>query len=80
MTVHVLELAIRGWIHGMDQRGGGCIIVATAPMQFMLGYTNRLHGMTQGRATVAMTFDHYAPLGGPDDFDPPGGAMAMRIA
>ena len=70
----------RGTIHGMEQRGSHRIIVATVPFKEMFGYVNRLRGMTRGQGTFTMTFDRYAPIGGPDDFDPPGATVALRIA
>ena len=52
----------RGSISGMEQRGNAQVINAMVPLATMFGYVNNLRGMTQGRATYTMHFDHYAPV------------------
>ena len=52
----------RGSISGMEQRGNAQVINAMVPLATMFGYANNLRGMTQGRATYTMHFDHYAPV------------------
>lgn len=59
-------------------RSDGVVITAMVPLMNMLGYTNGLHAVSQGRATFTMQFDHYAPPS-PNDDDPPfGPAVGMR--
>ena len=69
----------RGSITGMEQRGDARVIDAMVPFQEMLGYANRLAGMTGGRAESSLQFDHYAPI---RNLDPPhpGAAIGLRIA
>ncbi len=50
----------RGRLIGMESEGSAQIIQAYAPLAEMFGYANDLRGRTQGRATYAMEFDHYA--------------------
>jgi elongation factor G len=52
----------RGRIMGMDSRAGAQIISAMVPLASMFGYSTDLRSATQGRATYAMTFDHYEPV------------------
>jgi elongation factor G len=54
----------RGRIAGMETQGATQIIRAQVPMAEMLNYQNDLTSVTQGRASFAMSFDHY-------DFVPP---------
>ncbi|MBI3496460.1 MAG: elongation factor G [Proteobacteria bacterium] len=49
----------RGRVTGQEQRGNAEVINARVPLANMFGYVNTLRGMTQGRATYTMHFDHY---------------------
>jgi len=49
----------RGRIMGMDSRAGAQVVSAMVPLAQMFGYATDLRSATQGRATYAMTFDHY---------------------
>jgi elongation factor G len=51
--------ARRGQIQGTDQRGNAQVINAFVPLANMFGYVSTLRGMTQGRGTPHMEFDHY---------------------
>jgi elongation factor G len=50
----------RGKITGEEIRGNANVIQALVPLANMFGYVNTLRGMSQGRATYTMHFDHYA--------------------
>lgn len=50
----------RGQVEGMDDIGDKKVVRAKVPLSEMFGYTNTLRSMTQGRAYMAMEFDHYA--------------------
>ncbi len=52
----------RGQVEGMDERAGNKIINAFVPLSEMFGYSTDLRSATQGRATYAMEFDHYAEV------------------
>ena len=52
----------RGRIMGMDSRAGAQVVTAMVPLASMFGYSTDLRSATQGRATYAMTFDHYEPV------------------
>ena len=52
----------RGRIMGMDSRAGAQVVTAMVPLANMFGYSTDLRSATQGRATYAMTFDHYEPV------------------
>jgi elongation factor G len=49
----------RGRIMGMTSRAGAQVVTAMVPLAQMFGYATDLRSATQGRATYAMTFDHY---------------------
>ncbi len=49
----------RGQVEGMAELGDKKVITAQVPLSEMFGYTNTLRSMTQGRASMTMTFDHY---------------------
>lgn len=49
----------RGRILGMESRAGAQVISSMVPLATMFGYATDLRSATQGRATYAMTFDHY---------------------
>ncbi|WP_134498949.1 elongation factor G [Microvirga pakistanensis] len=49
----------RGQIQGQDMRGNAVVINAMVPLANMFGYVNTLRGMSQGRASYTMQFDHY---------------------
>ncbi len=50
----------RGKITGEEIRGNANVIQSLVPLANMFGYVNTLRGMSQGRATYTMHFDHYA--------------------
>jgi elongation factor G len=52
----------RGKVVGVEARGNTQLIRAETPLATMFGYVNSLRGMTQGRATYSMHFDHYAAV------------------
>ena len=52
----------RGRIMGMDSRAGAQVVSSMVPLANMFGYSTDLRSATQGRATYAMTFDHYEPV------------------
>jgi elongation factor G len=49
----------RGMIQGMEDRGNAKVIDAQVPLANMFGYINNLRGMSKGRASYSMVFDHY---------------------
>ena len=49
----------RGMIQGMEDRGNAKVVLAMVPLANMFGYINNLRGMSKGRASYTMTFDHY---------------------
>ncbi len=51
----------RGQIMSTDDRGNSRVIDATVPLSEMFGYITELRGMSQGRASFTMEFDHYEP-------------------
>jgi elongation factor G len=63
----------RGQVEGMAELGDKKVITAQVPLSEMFGYTNTLRSMTQGRASMTMTFDHY-------DVVPPNVAMEIKKA
>ncbi len=63
----------RGQVEGMGELGDKKVITAKVPLSEMFGYTNTLRSMTQGRASMTMTFDHY-------DVVPPNVAMDIKKA
>jgi elongation factor G len=46
----------------MEDRLGAKVIDAFVPLSGMFGYATSLRSMTQGRASYAMEFDHYAEV------------------
>ena len=69
----------QGIIQGTDQRGNAQVVSALVPLSNMFGYVSNLRGMTQGRASFEMIYDHYAEVpqtGPPDDVFPQ--AIGMR--
>lgn len=52
----------RGRIEGQEERGQAKIIKAFIPLSEMFGYTTELRSASQGRASYAMEFDHYAEV------------------
>jgi elongation factor G len=50
----------RGQIQEMGDRGTAKFIKALVPLSEMFGYATDLRSMTQGRASYAMEFGHYA--------------------
>jgi len=72
----------RGTISEMDSQPEAWIIHALVPMKEMFGYINLLRGLTRGRGTCAMAFDHYAPLPHGGNLDPihPGAGIGLRSA
>lgn len=54
----------RGQINKMDDVGNAKNIKAFVPLASMFGYATSLRSMSQGRASYAMEFDHYAEVPG----------------
>jgi len=54
----------RGQIEKMFDRGNAKVIDALVPISEMFGYVTQLRGMTKGRASYVMEFDHYAEVPG----------------
>jgi elongation factor G len=52
----------RGQIQEMTDRGSAKVVRAMVPLSEMFGYATSLRSMTQGRASYAMEFDHYADV------------------
>ncbi len=52
----------RGQIQEMTDRGNMKVVRAMVPLASMFGYATNMRGMTQGRATFSMEFDHYADV------------------
>jgi elongation factor G len=52
----------RGRVSGMAPTGGGQAVTAEVPLSAMFGYSTALRSASQGRATYAMEFSHYAPV------------------
>ncbi len=50
----------RGMVQGMEDAPAGKIVRANVPLAEMFGYATDLRSQTQGRATYAMEFSHYA--------------------
>lgn len=48
-----------GIITSMDEKTGGNIVHAQAPMAKMFGFTTKLRSVTQGRASFSMKFSHF---------------------
>jgi elongation factor G len=65
-------------IQSQDMRGNGNVITAMVPFNNMVGYLRQLLSISQGRATVKMQFDHYAPAPFPEDDPPFRPALGMR--
>jgi len=70
----------RGRILSQETRGNAALLRANAPLARLFGYKRRLSSITNGLASFAMGFSHFAevPRGNvPDDFQP---AVGMRRA
>jgi len=52
----------RGQVSEMRDRSNMKVIDAMVPLAEMFGYATQLRSMTQGRASYAMQFDHYAEV------------------
>ena len=52
----------RGRVDTMEDRSGAKVIRSFVPLAEMFGYATSLRSMTQGRASYAMEFDHYAEV------------------
>jgi elongation factor G len=52
----------RGHITGTETLGNTQIVRALVPLAELFGYTTDLRSMTQGRASMSMEFNHYAPV------------------
>ena len=48
-----------GIIQSMEDKSGGSVVHAQAPMAKMFGFTTTLRSVTQGRASFGMTFSHF---------------------
>ena len=57
-------------IQGQDSRGDAIVIDALVPLASMFGYVSNLCSMSEGQATFAMRFDHYAEVPRAPDDDP----------
>lgn len=49
----------RGRIMGSEDRGNSRVVESMIPLAEMFGYITDLRGMSQGRASFSMEFDHY---------------------
>lgn len=49
----------RGRVQGTEDRGNSKIVNAMVPLSEMFGYITELRGMSQGRSSFTMEFDHY---------------------
>jgi elongation factor G len=54
----------RGHVVDTDDVGEKKKVTAMVPLSEMFGYTNTLRSMSQGRASMTMTFDHYEEVPG----------------
>lgn len=54
--------ARRGYIEGVELRGGLQAVRGFVPLKQMFGYATDLRSKTQGRGTYTMQFDHYDEL------------------
>ncbi len=54
--------ARRGYIEGVEIRGGLQAVNGYVPLKQMFGYATDLRSKTQGRGTYTMQFDHYEKL------------------
>ena len=54
--------ARRGYIEGVEVRGGLQVVRGFAPLKQLFGYATDLRSKTQGRGTYTMQFDHYEEL------------------
>ena len=52
----------RGFVRGMEMRGGNQAVECDVPLSEMFGYATTLRSITQGRGTFTMLFDHYAEV------------------
>jgi elongation factor G len=52
----------RGLLQGLEDSPAGKIVRALVPLAEMFGYATLLRSMSQGRATYAMEFSHYAEV------------------
>jgi elongation factor G len=52
----------RGQIQGTETRGNAQVVTAFVPLASMFGYIGNLRGMSQGRASFSMVYDHYDPV------------------
>lgn len=68
----------RGVIGDKEAQRAATVIHAMAPMSAMLGYSNMLRQLTQGRASHAMTLSHYEPVPRNDRDPPSAPAIGMR--
>ena len=48
-----------GIIQSMEDKSGGSVVHAQAPMEKMFGFSTSLRSVTQGRASFGMTFSHF---------------------
>ncbi len=48
-----------GMISSMEEKSGGSLVHAQAPMAKMFGFSTTLRSVTQGRASFSMTFSHF---------------------
>jgi elongation factor G len=68
----------RGQIQGADNRGDTQVVEATVPAAALVGFADKLHSLSQGRAQYTMQFSHYQEVqdgGGPPDTEPSAAAL-----
>nr|WP_283833246.1 hypothetical protein [Bradyrhizobium diazoefficiens] len=68
----------RGQVHVTDVADEAVAIDAIVPLMTMFGYAASLGLMSQGQATCAMHFDHYASIPSPESDPPFRPAIGMR--
>jgi elongation factor G len=68
----------RAQVDAPEASGSAVVIKAMAPLMTMFGYENALHIMSNGQASFALRFDHYAPAPSPGDDPPFRPAVGMR--
>ena len=59
----------RGRIQSRENRDGTCVILASAPLAELFGYTIALRERTMGRGSVSMRFERYQPCRAAGDDD-----------
>ncbi len=52
----------RGYMKGMDSKGGAQVLKADVPLAELFGYITDLRTISSGRAVATLTFSHYDPV------------------